>query len=921
MTSGRLRRSWRRVFPPPPECEVDEELQFHIDQRIRDYIAAGMSPEAARAAVAQRLGDVAGIRRTCASMLAAERAAKGRRVMLNVSWLDVKLGLRMFSKYPGLSLVSVIGMAVTLAIGAGYFTAVRTMLDSRLPFDPDNQVVVIRTQVLAGQPGLGVGASMHDFEHWRSALTSVREIGAFREDSRNVIKEDGQAHLVMVASITASAFPLTGVAPQLGRTLLPEDEGGAAPPVLVIAHEEWQRRFNGDPAILGRIVRLDDAPHTIVGVMPQGFGFPVNHRYWVPLRPTAFDRSPGGGPSVNVFGRIAPGSSREHARAEVAALGARMAAALPATHGDVRPQLQSFTSTFIGTEEPEAEMAARGLQFGISLLLVVVAVNVSILVYARTATRTGEIAVRTALGASRARVVWQLFVEALVPALTATAIGLGLLAVAFRLFRGYIRDSLDSVPYWITPDAFSVSPGVVAYSLALASLAAVIIGVLPALKATGRRVQAGLQQFSARGAGLQLGRIWTALIVLQVAIAVAALPAALNNAQSGYRIGMRQPSAAAAPLLRATLTMTSGDAAIAGNDAAGRAQAAVFGARMTTLTERLRAQPGVTTVTFAQRFPGEESFLTYEVEGGAVAATDADEREEPQPTTFRAGANRVATNFFDVLGVRVLAGRGFTNADARPGAGVVVDQAFAERLGGSVLGRRVRPLISSRDGTVERGSWHEIVGVVPAFAQAIAPPVGTGAPSPRLYHAALPGDNVPATLIVQVSGGDPTHAIEPLRAIGASVHPTLKLEKLVGVVQEFDHARKAFWYLSLGVLAVTASVLLLSAAGIYAMMSFTVARRRREIAIRAALGASPRPVLIAIFGRAAAQIGAGIAAGLAIAATVARVAGGGGPMMGGQAHVLLPIVAGVMFLVGLLAALGPARRGLSVQPSELLRED
>ncbi|HEV3484230.1 MAG TPA: FtsX-like permease family protein, partial [Vicinamibacterales bacterium] len=196
----------------------------------------------------------------------------------------------------------------------------------------------------------------------------------------------------------------------------------------------------------------------------------------------------------------------ENARAELKTIGERMAAALPATHKDVRPRVQSYTHTFIGSEGPEAELAERSLQFGVSLLLLLVAVNVSILVYARTATRTGEIAVRTVLGASRARVVSQLFVEALVPALTATAIGLVVVGVAFRLFRGYMRNSSDRMFYWITPESFSVSVGTILYALGLATVAAVIIGVLPRLKATGRRVHAGLQQFSARGAGLQLGR-------------------------------------------------------------------------------------------------------------------------------------------------------------------------------------------------------------------------------------------------------------------------------------------------------------------------------------------------------------------------------------------------------------------------------
>src|SRR4051794_5056482 len=197
--------------------------------------------------------------------------------MVSVSWLDVKLGLRMFARYPGLSLVSVLGMAVAIAIGAGYFAAFGTMLDSHLPFDPEGRVVVIQTRTLAGQRGTGASASVHDFEQWRGELTLIADLGAFRDDSRNLITEDGQAFLVQVAAMTASGLAFTGVAPQLGRTLIADDERAAAAPVLVIGYEEWQRRFNGDAGILGRAVRLDETPHTIVGVMPHGFGFPLQH--------------------------------------------------------------------------------------------------------------------------------------------------------------------------------------------------------------------------------------------------------------------------------------------------------------------------------------------------------------------------------------------------------------------------------------------------------------------------------------------------------------------------------------------------------------------------------------------------------------------------------------------------------------------
>ena len=247
-----------------PKQEVDEELRFHLEQRTRDYIARGMSPEAAREAAAQRFGDTARVREACTSVLLAERAAEERRALVKVSWLDVKLGLRMLAKYPGLSLVAVGGMAIAIAFGAGYFALVGSFLDSRVPIDRGDRVVMIRNRSVPGPDAAGtgriddVGPAAFDFRQWQDRVKSVVELSAFRDDKRNLITEDGQVQLVRVAAITASGLRLTRVPPLLGRTLLDEDERPGAPPVLVLAYEQWQRQFNGDARILGRTVRLGD---------------------------------------------------------------------------------------------------------------------------------------------------------------------------------------------------------------------------------------------------------------------------------------------------------------------------------------------------------------------------------------------------------------------------------------------------------------------------------------------------------------------------------------------------------------------------------------------------------------------------------------------------------------------------------------
>ena len=899
-----------------PRQEVDEELRFHLEQRTRDYIARGMSPEAAREAAAQRFGDTARVSEACTSVLLAERAAEGRRPCVRVSWLDVKLGLRMFAKYPGLSLVAVAGMAVAIAIGAGYFSLIGIFLDSSVPIEGGDRVVVVKNRKVSGGAAVRTGrlgeagAAAHDFVQWRDQVKSVAELSAFRDDKRNLITEDGGTQLVRVATMTASGFQLTRVPAMLGRTLLQEDERPGAPAVLVIAYEQWQRRFNGDAGVLGRTVRLDDTVHTIVGVMPEGFAFPILHRAWVPLRLTDLDVTPGAGLSLHVFGRIADGSSLSEARAELATIGDRMAAAFPETHGTLRPQVMEYTQAFVALEGPELELAERGMQLGAGLLLLIVAVNVGILVYARTATRVGEISVRTALGASRGRIVAQLFIEALVLSVAAAAIGLTLLVAGFAKLRDYQANSpdpADSMPYWIVP---ALSPGVIVYVGVLAVVAAIVIGVLPALKATGKRVQAGLQQFSSRSASMQLGGTWTALIIVQVALAVAALPVAIYNAEGALRLGRLEPAAAAGQLLKGRL-QTSRDL--------GRGSDARYTDRMTALVQRLEEQPEVSAVTFAEKLPGTSEWRPAIEAESDGAHRDAAGSQDPL-VLIRSRVNLVAPNLFDVLDVPVAAGRGFVAADALPQTmAAIVDQAFADRLapGQNIIGRRVR--FPAPDGSSDPNPWMEIVGVVPVFSNRFAAPGYFGSPMPSLYVAGGSGRTHPATLIVRVRSGDPTRYAQKLQEITASVDPTMRLEEVASVTEQWNHDIRAFWMMALAIGAVTASVLLLSAAGIYAMMSFTVARRWREIGIRVALGADARRVLMGIFGRASAQIGAGVAAGLTIAAIVEFMTPGG--HLGGRGLILFPTVGAVMFVVGLLAAVGPARRGLAVQPTEALRNE
>lgn len=874
-----------------------------LEEGLRREIERGMSPSRARLRfLLNAFGSGISLARS------SRRMARPRA--LGPAWLDVKLGLRMLRKYPGLSLVSVIGMAVAIAIAGGYYGAIGAMIDPTVPLPEGDRIVSVRNADIT-DPNDAMLQSAHDFMAWRDELKSIRDLSAFRNETRNLILEGKGAELVDVAVMTAGGFRVARVPPVLGRPILEEDEQEGAPPVVVIAQEEWQSRFDGDPAILGRTVRLGTTLHTVVGVMPEGFRFPRHHRYWVPLQLNVNAYPRGDGPALHMFGRLADGAALEQAQAELSAIGQGNAAAYPETHEHLRPKVAPYTHPFMNINTPAQALAFRTLQLAIALLLVVVALNVAVLVYARTMTRASEISVRSALGASRRRVITQLFVEAFVLSAISAVIGLTLAAVGL----GIVRDLNDNpagdyeMPFWVD---FSLSPSLIMFIAGLAILAGLIIGVLPGLKVTSR-LQVGLQQLASRGTGKQLGRTWTALIVIQVAIAVAILPFAVDVASQAVLTGSARSGYPAEQILRATLRIRPelGPSVVVTEEDV-RVLDALFVDRTTELLRHIEAEPGFAGASFASSFPGSGWLSDIEVEGGAQAG-NASAQSTPSAVT-----SGIAPDLFTVLDVPVVAGREFVEAEAVEGSTTaMVNRVFAEEIlgGGAVLGRRIRTIETAGFGEDPTpGPWLEIVGVVPDFA------VGNDPGSdPELYLplslAAVRNRYV--TLAVRTRGNADAATARRLTEIAAAVDPTLQLEDLNTAADVENLTRQFMLFVAAGISAVTVSVLLLSAIGIYAMMSFTVAGRRREIGIRTALGADRRRVLAGVFARASGQLGAGVLAGLALAAVVNQVTGGG--PLGNNAMVFFPVVALVMSTVGLLSALGPARRALHVQPTEALR--
>ncbi|HEV8217850.1 MAG TPA: ABC transporter permease, partial [Gemmatimonadaceae bacterium] len=345
------------------------------------------------------------------------------RFVPRFSALDLRLGLRMLRRYSGITAVATVAIAVAVGLGSAYFEAVDKFLNPRLDIPGGDRVVSLLNWNV--KQSNVESRALHDFAIWRAELKTVENLGASDEFIRNLATEDGRVEPVRGAELTANAFRLMGTSPLLGRTLVDRDESPAEPLVAVIGERVWKTRFDRDPAVLGKRVKVGTETATIVGVMPDAFAFPYNHRLWMPLRANGATLEPGTGPRIRIFGRLAPGASMDQARGELRVIGARMSASSPRTHENLRPFVTAYSE--IIAVGGEGRFFTRLLYLVNSIFLILLAImctNIATLVFARTMTRSWEITVRSALGASRGRIIGQLFSEALVLASVGTIVGL-----------------------------------------------------------------------------------------------------------------------------------------------------------------------------------------------------------------------------------------------------------------------------------------------------------------------------------------------------------------------------------------------------------------------------------------------------------------------------------------------------------------
>ncbi len=874
---------------------MDQEFGLHLELETEKLIReSGLAPEEAR-------------RRALVSFGGVEKHKEALRDGRGLAWLgsfslDLRLAVRMLARYPGLTLIGGAAMAFGMAAAVGAFEVRTQLVAPPLPLDEGSRIVGLRNwDASLNRTAL---ATAQDFATWREAVTSIADVSAVSVFSRNLITEDGQTEAVEVAAMTASAFRVTRVPPLLGRALVEADEDPGAPAVIVIGHDLWKRRFSGDRGVIGANVRLGSEPRTVAGVMPEGFKFPAAHDVWIPLRVETIGALPSERPGLLVFGRLDRDASHAQAQAELQAIGQRTAIVLPETREHLRAQLVPYTWLFSDPTELQLGLAL-GNTF-VVMLLVLVSANVALLMFARAATRETELVVRSALGASRARIVGQLFVEGMVLAGLAVVVGLAVARLGVRsLFATLAADSGRTLPFWMGD---RLTPTTVIYAGALTILSAAIISVLPALKVTSRGLEARLRQSTAGGGRFRFGGIWTLVIATQVAVTLT-FPAASFFFHRWVVGGQtRDVGFSAASYLSARLQIDRDGAPGVPLDATDQAFRSRLRRISTELEQSLTAEPQVAGLTFADHLPGTlHPRWRIEVDGQEGLSTS-----DPGHSVSAAS---VASNFFEVVGAPILAGRAFMAADVESVPGpVIVNQSFVqEALGGAnPVGRRIRRV--RVDDTQEAGPWLEIVGMVKDLG--MVRDLGLANVQAGVYLP-LAVDATPALRIAIDVRGTPESFAARLRAIASEVEPTLQIHELMPL----DEAGAGLWresqYLSRVLAILSAIALLLSLTAIYSVTSFTVSRRTQEIGIRVVLGADRRRVIGTVLRQQLPQVGLGNVVGGILVAVMFTGLFEGTPTAVEMGSIAAYAIA--MMGVCLLACVVPVRRALRVEPASALR--
>jgi len=886
---GTVRRFFLRFFSffsaARAERDLAREMNAHLRLLEDRLLTQGLSAEEAHYEARRRFGNMV-------------RYQEGTRDMWTFPSLesvrqDLRYALRTMRRTPAFSAIVIAVLALGIAGNTVMFSLVDAVRLRALPYAAADRLVVLWGNVMRAKLERR-GASYPDFVDWRAQARSFDGMAAFAE-TRMTLSGSGEASRILVETVSASYFSLLDTSAASGRTFAPdEDVVPQKVAVVVLSDAFWRRQLGGDSQTVGRSIVLDARPYTVVGIMPPEFrGLGDRADAWIPfvMSDSAQGLAQRGNRGFQVLARLKAGTSRTTAQAELDAISRRLEQAYPDTNEKRGVEISPLEEEVLGEFRP----ALRALMMAVAFVLLIACANVANLMLARSEARQREIAVRTAIGAAWPRLLRQLITESCVLTGLAAVLGGGLAAAGLRVL---LRLSPVSFPSFVHP---GVNLRVAIFTAAISLAVGTLLGLAPAMHSRISRLADALKD-SARGSIGARGRaVRSALVVAEVALAVLLLVGATLMIRTVQHLVAIDPGFSPDQVLTARVSIPRG----APDPASDGPAPLIVGAR--TLLERVRALPGVASASLVSDPPlsGLDSAVFFSAEGQGVVNAQ---------TIPRAYVHRALPDFFTTMGIPLRAGRTFLESELRPNSrAVIVSERVAQRFwpGQDPIGKRIKI-----GGVASQNPWLGIVGVVGEVKYRGLPDNPTA--DPDLYFPFV--DRAQQVSIVVRAVTDPPSLVSSIRQAIRDVDPGIPVFAVFTmadrIADQTAQSRFTTWVMG----AFAAIALLLSAVGIYGVMSYLVSQRTREVGIRMALGATRREIVSLIVGRGARLIGAGILVGAATSIALERLMAAlvfQASIFDGATAAAVAILAAL----GLLACYLPALRAARVDPLIALRAE
>lgn len=805
-------------------------------------------------------------------------------------WNDLILSMRTLRKEPASAFIA----SLTLALGIGLCSATFSInygvfLRGLGVPEADRLTLIARSHVERGQEFMSV--TEHDLYDWREQQTTFEGLASYYTGTVNLSGTD-RPERFDGAFVSANIFDLLRVRPVVGTGFRQGDDGAGAPLTVVLGYEVWTNRYASDPAIVGQSVIVNGEAATILGVMPKGLRFPQTQQLWVASRDSRATRTTRDeGSALDVFGRLRDGVTFAQAEGDINLIAKRIADTYPQYNRGVTARLRSFVEKDTG---PQLITVFGAMQGATLLVLLIAIANVANLLMARATLRTREAAVRSALGASRFRIVLPFFAETLVLAAIGAAIGMVIAYVGVMIFDHATADV--GKPYYM---AFRLDWPTMLFTVLLSGFAAVVAGLAPAVTVLRTDISTTLKAEGRGGSGVLGNRLTKVLVTAEIALSCALLIGAGLMTRSIVNFRNFAFPFNTEHVLTARIGLFETDYP---NEQSRRNF-------LRELELRLAAVPGAQATSIAPNLPLNTNGSRVAIEGATY------ESEQDYPETRAAIVN---TGFFETFGVPMLSGRNFGDGDVMGSQPVaIVNQSFVQRFfdGRNPIGAR----FAERAGRDSLAPWLTIVGVVPDLRME---GFGSSDNSSWGFYVPLNQRDVRfVSVAVRTAGTDPMAMLPDVRSVVSSLDPNLPLYNVLSMKEVVDKA--GWFYKVFGALFIVfgAAALFMATVGLYGVLSFSVSRRTREVGIRMALGASPGNVIRMIVREGARQVGLGLAFGLVLAFFLTKaIAFVMFEVVPRDAPVLMVVVLTIT-TVGILASLIPARRAIRTEPVVALRAE